>query len=129
MEFGRYAGTQADPALPGSAFVPGDATVMINGNTRPWPGSAVFDAIGARPDGAVRFGYGVAAGTPAQASGFIGASTDYAVPTAMLDFYFIAQAVTDLDGDGTAVTIELTSFTRTLWNSQEEEGSTGTGWE
>ena len=31
------------------------------------------------------------------------------------DTYFIAQAVSDLNSDGTACTFEVTSFTRSVW--------------
>ena len=47
----------------------------------------------------------------------------YGLTAHAYDHYFIAQAVTDLDGDGTVCTYELTSFTRSVWFTPD------TGWE
>jgi len=130
-EFGQYAGFGAGVGDMPGAFVPGNATVMTGGK-RNFPVSngvlqlgdpaAPFFAIGASPDGQVRFGYGIVAGTPAQSQADI-AGPPYNVPAAELDFYFIAQATADLDGNGTAMVMECTSFTRDIWNSA------GKGWD
>lgn len=133
-EFGQYAGFNADVAAIG--WVPGDATVMSDGREMAFPATPVavgppeaaspFWAIGAFPDGMVRFGYGIVAGTPAQArSG--GGGTDleadpYLLPGTELDFYFIAQATSDLDDDGEAMVMECTSFRRDIWNSDNNNG-------
>lgn len=123
-EFGRYAAS--GPALANFNFIPGDASAMRNSYAVPWPSPAgLFDAIGARPDGAVRFGYGVIGGTPAEGvfrTDCSAENVDYCVPPDQLDFYFIARGVTDLDGVGAALTMELTSFTRSIWISNANRG-------
>jgi len=124
-EFGGYAGLA--PAMDAVAWNPAAEDVMVDSNLFPWnPNMADFVALGASPDStSVRFGYAMCAGTPAQAAAG-GGGTDltgiYAVPAAQLDFYFIAQARADLDGDGTAVTFELTSFSRNVWVSDNHKG-------
>lgn len=132
-EFGQFAGFGA--AINAGSFVPGDATVM-DGSQLPFPpapavlgpviAASPFWAIGASPDGPVRFGYGVAAGTPVE-GGPGGGGTDltaapYNLPATEIDFYFIAQATADLDDDGTAMTVELTSFNRDIWSSVSSQG-------
>lgn len=133
-EFGQYAGFGA--AASNIGFVPANATVMRGGIQRPFPAAPAvlgpldaaspFFAIGATPDGAVRFGYGMVAGTPVQASAGGGgtdlASAPYEVPATELDFYFIAQATTDLDDDGDPMIMETTSFMRDLWISDMSNG-------
>jgi type II secretory pathway pseudopilin PulG len=118
-EFGQYAGSSA--VLGDIDFTPGDASVMKDAKQRGWPSPAVpFDTLGARPDGEVRFGYGVAAGTPAVAVANLAAT--HGMTAARADFYFVAQAVTDLNGDGDELIFEVTSFTRNVWVSNPERG-------
>lgn len=123
-EFGSYykCNTTIDPtAIPPAEYIPGDATQMKNAVTRPFPpDNACFNAIGAKPGGPVRFGYAWAAGLPSDAASLPGV---YGLGPATYDHYFIAQAVTDLDGDGTVCTYELTSFTRSAWFTPDS------GWE
>lgn len=115
-EFGSYLACDGvvDPAA--IAFVPGDATTMKNSVTVNFPTSppnACFSQLGARPDGAVRFGYGWASGGPADLSADI--RDLYGITANTADNYFVAQATSDLDGDGIACLFEVTSFTRNVW--------------
>ena len=124
-EFGAYAALQADMAA--VTFVPGDAAFMAGGGTRTWTNGQPFIDIGAQPDSAnVRFGYGVAAGTPGQADGSNGGmnliGAPYNLPQNQVDFYFVAQAVADFDADGKAMIFELTSFSREMWSSDSGKG-------
>lgn len=133
-EFGQYAGFNA--AISNIGFVPGDASVMHAGIQMQFPAAPAvmgpidaaspFFAIGATPDGAVRFGYGVVAGSPLEASAGGGgtdlAGAPYSVAATELDFYFIAQATTDLDDDGDPLIMEATSFRRDLWISDTSNG-------
>jgi prepilin-type N-terminal cleavage/methylation domain-containing protein len=133
-EFGQYAGFTASVGTMG--FVPADATVMRGGMQLPFPAAPAvlgpidaaspFFAIGATPDGAVRFGYGMVAGTPLQAGAGGGgtdlASPPYEVPATELDFYFIAQARTDLDSDNDPLIMETSSFMRDIWISDTANG-------
>lgn len=113
-EFGQYFVCRAtNPTdLAAADFIPGDATTMKSAVAVPFPTTnACFNTIGAKPGGRVRFGYAWAAGLPGQVAALSSAYGLAAFP----DHYFIAQAVTDLDGDGTACMYELTSFTRSVW--------------
>jgi prepilin-type N-terminal cleavage/methylation domain-containing protein len=122
-EFGQYLQYTGAIANPGAiSFVPDDKDHMI-GQQENFPGDdASFNILGAKPDGMVRFGYGWAAGLPADAAGADLDDVPYLMP-APLDHYFIAQAVADLDHDGTACTFEITSFTRGVWYTPAK------GWE
>jgi len=133
-EFGQYAGFGSDVGGMNGAFVPHNATRMRGGAQYPFPPvgppgaltpPSPFWAIGASPDGPVRFGYGIVAGTPLQATGG-GTGTNlptvYGLPASELDFYFIAQATTDLDDNGTAMIVECTSFARDIWSSANAKG-------
>jgi prepilin-type N-terminal cleavage/methylation domain-containing protein len=125
-EFGQYYRCNAtDPAAIASAdFVPGDASTMKNAVTQPFPDdNACFNALGAKPGGFVRFGYAWAAGLPSEAASVTTMSSVYGMSASTYDHYFVARAITDLDGDGTVCTYELTSFTRNVWFSPD------TGWE
>lgn len=115
-EFGSYlpCGASADPD--DIEFEPGDASMMKNSVAVSFPPAAeneCFSQLGASPDGAVRFGYGWVAGGPADLD------TDtrdlYGITANTADNYFVAQATSDLDGDGTACIFEVTSFTRNVW--------------
>jgi hypothetical protein len=91
---------------------------------RPFPDdNSCFNALGAKPGGYVRFGYAWAAGLPSDAASVSTMSSVYGLSASTYDHYFVARAVTDLDGDGRICTYELTSFTRNAWFSPD------TGWE
>jgi Tfp pilus assembly protein PilE len=70
-------------------------------------GSA-WNQLGASPDGAVRFTYEVLAGTPGTA-GPAGSNLTGN------DFWFVARARGDLDGDGTQVLFETYSASAATW--------------
>lgn len=114
-EFGQYLQYDGatSPAIPAANFVPDDAAGM-NGTERDFPtDNDGFNTLGAKPDGRVRFGYGWAAGLPTDAAGAVGVAP-YSLASPF-DHYFVAQAVADLDDDGTACTFEVTSFTKGAW--------------
>lgn len=115
-EFGRYLGYGEVPGTPGNSdvaaitFIP--SGTLANAQSVAFPtNNTWFNQLGAQPDGAVRFGYGWAAGLPG-----VGQTTNTA-PLGLPgpDHWFIAQGVTDLDGDGNIVTFELSSHTRSVW--------------
>lgn len=111
-EFGLYA----DPS--------GGALTTFNPTTRPEGGVMVgwelqpgWQQLGVRPDNsAVRFQYAAVGGLP-----------NSAPPVANVvrpeEFWHIAHAVGDLDGDGVTVLFEITSHRQTVWVNQ------ATGWE
>jgi type II secretory pathway pseudopilin PulG len=96
-------------------FVP-DKALMKNSAAVAFPPPSdkpCFGELGANPDGPVRFGYGWAAGGPAEITTDM--KTVYGITDNTADNYFIAQAISDLDGDGKACIFEVTSFTRNVW--------------
>jgi hypothetical protein len=92
---------------------------MNNSQVRDFPGTGPTQddwlQLGANPGGQVRFGYGLIAGAPAD--------DPIALWGLPRDHYFVAQAVSDLDGDGTPCTYELTSHTNGVWFAPDK------GWE
>ncbi len=119
-EFGAYLGSGNSTAAFGtnSIWVP----VANPHGTTPstWTSSSVFTALGAKPDGAVRFGYAVIAGAPGE--GGID-SAPYNVPAAELDFWFIARSSGDLNNDGVFYVCEATSFQRNIWCGKCSNGA------
>lgn len=109
-EFGRYcavSGTNSWSYTPNA--VPGEDAVTF-------PITDEWRQLGAVPDGFIYFQYGTIAGppntTPPGGLGYDGS-----------DFWFVAQARGDLDGDGTLVTFETYSASNHIWSSEEK------GWE
>jgi hypothetical protein len=79
--------------------------------------------LGARPTGPVRFGYGVVAGTPADAPTSLGWTT------ATADFWFVARAVGDLDGNSVYATFEIYSPTKSVFIGDKNGNAISKGWE
>ena len=108
-EFGQYcavSGTTYAAMLPNP--VP---RAVPNSQPFSWnPMAANWDQLGAAPDGPVRFVYSTVAGTPMTAP----AGLNYA----QTDFWFVAQAVGDLDDDMTFVTFEAYSAASHIWSSE-----------
>jgi type II secretory pathway pseudopilin PulG len=122
-EFGQYAsaGLTAWQSDFGTALVP-RAPSALDGDAVAFPTTnASWNQLGARPDGAVRFSYGIAAGDPTTNPPPTAAS-----PTGLgyaVDHWFVAQAQANLDNDGTLCTFELGSQGRQIWFNPEK------GWE
>lgn len=102
-------------------FVPDAASVGTDPRALPTTHTP-WNELGARPAGQVRFSYAVAAGVPSTAPAGLG-WTD-----ATRDFWFVAQAVGDLDGDGTQVTFEAYSASSSVWIGNSG-GVIDKGWE
>lgn len=113
-EFTQYA----------NVSTPSPATMPSGGDLSGWPNLPPWLQLGASPDGAVRFQYDTFAGLPNSpvAGGFAGCGTP-AAGVRNEEFWFVAQAVGDLDGDGNTVCFELTSHREAVWVS------VGSGWE
>lgn len=128
-EFGFYCPTiAASPSdytalKTNSNLVPDPTTT--HQNAQPFVSTTPWLQLGARPTSAVRFGYGVVAGTPANVP------TDAALgwTSANADFWFIARAVGDLDGDSTYVTFEIYSPTKNVWIGDSNGKNNEKGWE
>lgn len=114
VEFGRYcAAPDWNPTSYGSASI-----------ANPWnTADANWAQLGARPDGPMRFQYRVLTGAPPTA-GPTGTNLDGR------DFWFVAQAQGDLDGDTTLVGFETYSGWRHVFVSQGIGGDyLPQGWE
>ncbi len=128
-EFGTYQATfdpnGHDITLIDTNLVPSD----IDGKSRVFTPNEHWQRLGARPGGPVRFGYGVAAGTPANAPAPLGWDT------ANADFWWVARAVGDLDNDGVQVVFETYSANRTIFVTgagtagAEQDSVPSKGWE
>lgn len=130
-EFGAYcptipAGGAADSvsSLTGSNLVPDPSTTKRDAKPfTPSSNSKEWLQLGARPSNNVRFGYGVAAGTPTTAPTALGWTT------ATADFWFVARAVGDLDADGTTCTFEIYSASSNLAVIDKDGRPLTKGWE
>lgn len=112
-EFGQYCDVSG--GYPIGMHSP-RGTGGLDSDAYTWPvDPGAWDQLGAQPDGAVRFTYGVAAGVPMNAPGALGFTNT--------DFWWVAQAVGDLDDDGVLMTFEAYSPQTTLYASQQK------GWE
>ncbi len=112
VEFGRYCAAQWNPA----AYSSGGALQPWNNTMLDWA------QIGASPDGPVRFQYRVLAGDPTGGSGVPGVDDG--------DFWFVAQALGDLDGDGNEVAFETYDGWRHVFVSNGIGGGhLAQGWE
>jgi prepilin-type N-terminal cleavage/methylation domain-containing protein len=134
-EFGQYCATATTtgttcmqdsggltPFGTGTNFTP--SLTSLGKNPRAWSPSIYWQELGARPGGDVRFSYAVCAGPPASAS----TNGNYWT-TANADFWFVARAVGDLDGDSTLVTFETYSVGSTMWIGDSSGAPNDKGWE
>lgn len=126
-EFGVYCPTLPAPGNdykqldPHSNLVPDPNTTRRD--SKAFGSTAGWLQLGARPTGPVRFGYGVAAGIPSDAP------TDLGWNNGNADFWFVARAVGDLDGDNTFVTFEIYSPTKNVFVGDKDRNPLDKGWE
>lgn len=112
---GRYAEVSGNgewnAAVYTPAAVPGQQAVA-------WPSGPEWEELGLTSPLRVRFRYATVAGLP---------GTDPPASSSLSDqdFWFVAQAEGDLDGDGNTFIMEVYSGTRILFNSAIGQG----GWE
>ena len=129
-EFGVYCPTLSLAQVPNAV-----TSLSVASNLVPDPTSISHDPVhfvpttewsqlGAHPTGDVRFGYGVAAGTPADA---VAQNLGWTAATA--DFWFVARATGDLDNDDTYVTFEIYSATKGVWIGRADGTTNDRGWD
>jgi type II secretory pathway pseudopilin PulG len=131
-EFGVYCPTLPVSAVPNAAASLATKTNLVpdpqttRRDAKPWPTVSPDEwrQLGARPTGPVRFGYGVAAGTPADA-----VAQNLGWTTANADFWFVARATGDLDADDIFVTFEIYSATKGIWIGGPDGKANDKGWE
>ncbi|MEM9067799.1 MAG: prepilin-type N-terminal cleavage/methylation domain-containing protein [Myxococcota bacterium] len=118
-EFGQYADAS------GGNLTTFNPTIAPLDQKVGWQTQAGWEQLGAAPDGGgVRFQYAAVAGLPGAA--VPGGGPACGAPAAGVintEFWHVAEAVGDLDADGTQVCFEVTSHRRAVWVS-----SAG-GWE
>ncbi|MEY4580225.1 MAG: hypothetical protein RL701_4928 [Pseudomonadota bacterium] len=130
-EFGVYCPTIAPGQSPAdyasldqhTNLVPDPSTSRRN--AVPFVSDAQWLQLGARPTGPVRFGYGVAAGGPAE----VPTNSALGWNAANADFWFVARAVGDLDADGIYVTFEIYSPSKNVWIGDSAGKPIDKGWE
>lgn len=112
---GRYAAVSGDGEWAAAAFTPGGAP---SSDPVGWESTDEWEELGVRPPNAVRFRYATVAGPP---------GSDPPASSAMPndDFWFAAQALGDLDGDGDQFQVEVYSSSRIVYNSAIGQG----GWQ
>lgn len=129
-EFGAYCptlpsgATQNDPSQMNTASNLTPDPTTTRRDPKPFVSTTPWLQLGARPTGPVRFGYGVAAGVPADA-----VATGLGWTSANADFWFVARAVGDLDADGIYVTFEIYSATKGIWIGDSAGKPITKGWE
>jgi prepilin-type N-terminal cleavage/methylation domain-containing protein len=128
-EFGVYCPTLAAASSPASVASLNESSNLVPDPTttrrdpRAFVATTPWLALGARPTGDVRFGYGVAAGTPAEAPRDLG-WTD-----ATADFWFVARAVGDLNADNTMCTFEIYSASKNVFIGRADRTPLTRGWD
>ena len=103
-EFGQYFGPAST-----SAFWP---TTTGRDQNAAWNGQSAsnpFRTLGVDPDGPVYFNYNIQAG--------YGAAPALQYPNGYDDWWFVSQAMADLDGDGTTMVFEAIAGRSSLYQS------------
>ncbi len=97
-EFGQYCAVSGTTSI--TSYNP--SSVPPAGMPVAWPASTAWAMLGASPDSDVRFRYATIAGNPGSVPSVDGSSLGFTGT----DFWFVAQAQGDLDGDSDLLTVE-----------------------
>jgi type IV pilus assembly protein PilA len=120
-EFGQYCSVSAAPGSTIDSGAWNPSTLPTGGDKIGWTGGGNWSQLGANPDGPVRFQYRTTAGPPGTTPGVPGFTGT--------DFWFVAQAQADLDGDGTRVLMEVYSPTAQMFVGDQTYAPLPAGWE
>ena len=121
-EFGQYCSVSGSPGTSVSSGAWAPSALPASGSVVPWSGTpGAWSQLGAVPDGPVRFQYRTTAGPPGSDPGVPGYDGS--------DFWFVAQARADLDGDGDVMIIEAYSAGNNLYYADGSMGFLAAGWE
>jgi len=124
-EFGGYLVCNGNATMTEFEFVPDES--KMKGGAQLNIAHQCFTDLGAKPDGAVRFGYAWIAGPPSPFPGDV--ATALGLVAADFDHYFVAHAITDLDSDDDPVIFELSNFTRNIYIMDKNGDPLAAGWE
>ena len=120
-EFGQYCSASAAPGTGSSGGAWNPSALPAGGNRISWGTTAGWDQLGAAPDGPSLFQYRTTAGPP---------GTNPGVPSfPTSDFWFVAHAQGDLDGDGQTVVFEIVSPSNRLFIGNGSMAPLLSGWE
>jgi len=120
-EFGQYcsASAAAGTGITGGTWNP--AALPAGGERIVWGNTAGWTQLGAAPDGPSYFQYRTTAGPP---------GTNPGVPSFPgTDFWFVAHAQGDLDGDGDTVIFEVVSASNRMFIGTGSLAPLAAGWE
>ncbi|HEY8430180.1 MAG TPA: prepilin-type N-terminal cleavage/methylation domain-containing protein [Sandaracinaceae bacterium] len=118
-EFGQYCAVSGSNPN-GGEWAP--ATAPVGGEKVAWTGEpGAWSELGAAPDGPVLFQYRTMAGPPGAPNGIPGYDGS--------DFWFVAQARGDLDGDGEAMILEAYSISNHIYRADEAMQPLGAAYE
>ncbi|MBX3270070.1 MAG: prepilin-type N-terminal cleavage/methylation domain-containing protein [Sandaracinaceae bacterium] len=119
-EFGQYCSASGGPgtAITGGAWNP--AALPAAGHRVGWGTDVGWTQLGAAPDGPTLFQYRTTAGPP---------GTNPGVPNfGGTDFWFVAHARGDLDGDGRTVIFEIVSASNRMFIGDDSFNPLPRGW-
>ncbi len=118
-EFNQYANVSS----PNPSTIPGRRPIQ-------WETQATWRQLGVAPDAPLRFQYNTVAGLPGGAvPSPIGACGSPAAGVRNAEFWYAAQAISDLDGDGEPICFEVTSHRGSIWIGPEGSPAQQRGWE
>lgn len=121
-EFGQYCSVSATAGSGVESGAWSPATLPTDGDKIGWTGTpGAWSQLGAVPDGPVRFQYRTTAGPPTTTPGIPGYDGS--------DFWFVAQARADLDGDGDVMIVEAYSASNHLYYANASMSPLYSGWE
>ena len=116
-KYGQYAAVSGNGAWAAAQYTP--ALPPPGQNVVGWPTNPNWEMLGIVPPGPVRFSYATVAGGPGTP---VPTDADGAPLLGNDDFWFAAQAVGDLDGDGTTFFLEVYSTSPRMFNSAAGQG-------
>lgn len=121
-EFGQYCSVSAPPGsdIEAGAWWPTGGPYEA-GTKVPWAPEPGWTQLGAAPDGPTTFQFRTTAGPPASAPRSLGFDGR--------DFWFVAQARADLDGDGREVRLETYSASNQIFIGDQSYRPLPAGWE
>jgi prepilin-type N-terminal cleavage/methylation domain-containing protein len=121
-EFGQYCSVSASTGSAPSSGSWAPRSLPASGSKVAWDSTLdSWSQLGASPDGMVAFQYRTTAGGPGSSPGIPGYTGN--------DFWFVAQAQADLDGDGEVMIMEAYDRANHLYVGTSSMAPLASGWE